>query len=87
MQDVEDKTDGPDAPPSARIKRGTTPGRVLSVTDPEQRHGHKSSSNRFNGSKASMVTDIDSQIIVGAVVLHGDAPDNQGALNQIKMAE
>ena len=87
MQDVEDKTDGRDAPPSARIKRGTTPGRVLSVTDPEQRHGHKSSSNRFNGSKASVVTDVDSQIIVGAVVLPGDAPDNQGALNQIKMAE
>src|SRR5579862_338773 len=87
LQDVEEGEGGADVPPSSRIKKGTTPGRIPSITDPEQRHGHKSSSNRFTGSKASIVTDVDSQIIINADVLSGDAPDNQGALEQIIASE
>jgi len=36
--------------------------------DGEQRHGHKSKNKLFTGSKASVVADADSQIIIGAVV-------------------
>jgi hypothetical protein len=87
MQDVEESHHDPQAPPTAHIKEGTAPGRIPSVTDPEQRHGHKSKSKLFTGSKASVVCDVDSQIIIGADVLAGDAPDNQGALAQIESAE
>ena len=31
--------------------------------DPELRHGHKSSRRRFNGHKAAIVVDTDSQLI------------------------
>jgi Transposase DDE domain/Transposase domain (DUF772) len=87
LQDVEESNDEPEAPPTAKIKEGTTPGRIPSATDPQQRHGHKSKSKLFTGSKASVVTDTDSQIIIGADVLSGDAPDNQDALKQIEAAE
>jgi Transposase DDE domain/Transposase domain (DUF772) len=87
LQDVEESKDDTEAPPTAHIKQGTTPGRIPSVTDPEQRHGHKSKSKLFTGSKASVVADVDSQIIIGADVLSGDAPDNQDALKQIEAAE
>lgn len=87
LQDVEENKDDPDAPPTAHIKEGTTPGRIPSITDPEQRHGHKSKNKRFTGSKASVVCDVESQIIIGADVLSGDAPDNQDTLKQIESAE
>lgn len=87
LQDVEERKDNPEVPPTAHIKKGTTPGRIPSITDPEQRHGHKSKNKLFTGSKASVVTDVESQIIIGADVLSGDAPDNQNALKQIETAE
>lgn len=88
LQDVEESRGDPeDTPPTARIKEGTAPGRIPSITDPEQRHGHKSKSKLFTGSKASVVADVDSQIIIGADVLSGDAPDNQDTLQQIEAAE
>jgi hypothetical protein len=87
MQDVEESKADPEAPACAHIKEGTAPGRIPSVTDPEQRHGHKSKSKLFTGSKASVVADVDSQIIIGADVLSGDAPDNQNTLQQIEAAE
>jgi hypothetical protein len=87
LQDVEESRDDPEAPLSAHIKEGTAAGRISSVTDPQQRHGHKSKNKLFTGSKASVVVDANSQIILGADVLSGDAPDNQDALQQIKAAE
>jgi hypothetical protein len=87
LQDVEERKDAPESPTTSHIKDGTTPGRIPSVTDPEQRHGHKSKNKLFTGSKASVVTDVDSQIIIGADVLSGDAPDNQDTLKQIEAAE
>lgn len=87
LQDVEESNDDPQAPPTAHIKEGTAPGRIPSVTDPEQRHGHKSKNKLFTGSKASVVTDVESQIILHAEVLAGDAPDHRDTLQQIDAAE
>lgn len=47
-QDFEVDEDG-----APRLHRGTRSGRVLSVHDPEMRHGRKSSSQRFDGYKLS----------------------------------
>ena len=55
---------------SSAPKRGW--GCIVSVHDPEMRHGHKSSSKRFDGHKASVAVDTDSQVIT--------ASDNVGAL-------
>jgi hypothetical protein len=59
-QDVE--TDDEDDP---RIKRGVAKGRMPSVTDPEMRHGHKSSGKAYNGHKAHVAVETDSGIITG----------------------
>ena len=44
-----------------------------SVHDPEMRHGHQSSRRRFNGHKAAIVVDTDSQLIAAVDVLPGNA--------------
>ena len=59
----------------------------MSVHDPEMRHGHKSSSRRFDGQKTAIVVDTDSQLITAVEVLSGNAPDNLGALELVKASE
>ena len=60
---------------------------MLSVHDPEMRHGRKSSSRRFDGHKAAIVMDTDSQTITAVDVLPGNAPDNLGALELVEASE
>jgi len=71
----------------AAIKEGTTPERIPSASDPEQRHGRKSKSKRFTGHKASVAVDLDSQLILDAAVLPGAAGDAMGALEQVERVE
>ena len=59
----------------------------MSVHDPEMRHGHKSSGRRFDGHKAAIVVDTDSQLITAVEVLPGNAPDNLGALELVEQSE
>ena len=81
LQDVERKEDG------AAIKEGVSRNRIPSVHDPEMRHGHKSSRNRFDGHKAAVAVDTDSQLITAADILPGNAPDNMEALELVKQSE
>ena len=60
---------------------------MVSVHDPEMRHGHKSSSRRFDGHKAAIVVDTDTQLITAVEVLPGNAPDNLGALELVEGSE
>ena len=71
----------------AVIKEGTVKGRLPSATDPDIRHGRKSASKRFDGHKADVAVDQDSQIIVAFAVLAGDAGDASGALALVEAAE
>ena len=71
----------------ATIKEGTAQGRMPSATDPDVRHGRKSASKRFNGHKADVAVDQDSQLIVAFAVLAGDAGDASGALSLVEQAE
>jgi DDE family transposase/transposase-like protein DUF772 len=86
LQDVEEGKDESGAPHAA-IKEGTAPARIPSATDPQVRHGRKSKSKRFNGHKASVVTEVDSGIIVALDVLPGDSADSSGALQMMDQAE
>ena len=81
LQDVE-RTDD-----EVSLKDGVSRDRMISAHDPEMRHGHKSSSRRFDGHKAAIVVDTDSQLITAVEVLPGNAPDNLGALELVEASE
>ena len=81
LQDVERTDDG------VSLRDGVSRDRMMSVHDPEMRHGHKSSSRRFDGHKAAIVVDTDSQLITAVEVLPGNAPDNLGALELVERSE
>ena len=81
LQDVERTEDG------VCLKEGVSRDRIVSVHDPEMRHGHKSSSTRFDGHKASVAVDTDSQVITAVDVLPGNASDSVGALEMVERTE
>ena len=93
LQDVERKSGDGDAAAAAHaaagvsLRDGVSKDRMLSVHDPELRHGHKSSHRRFNGHKAAIVVDTDSQLITAVDVLPGNAPDHLGALELVEQSE
>ena len=64
----------------AKLKEGVSRDRVVSVHDPEMRHGRKSSSKRFDGHKAAVAVDAESQLITDVEVLAGNAWDGSDAL-------
>ena len=80
-QDIERDDSGP------RLKRGVAPDRLISVHDPEMRHGRKSSSHRFNGHKAQVAVDTDTQLITAVDVLPGNAADAEQALEVVEASE
>jgi hypothetical protein len=81
VQDVERRADGP------AITEGVATDRLVSVHDPEMRHGRKSASKRFDGHKAAVVVDTDEPLIVAVAVLAGNAADAEGALALIEQTE
>ena len=87
LQDVERKSGDGDGDDGVSLKDGVSRDRMMSVHDPEMRHGHKSSSRRFDGHKAAIVVDTDSQLITAVEVLPGNAPDNLGSLELVEQSE
>ncbi len=85
--DVDADADADAADDGVSIRDGVSRDRMPSVHDPELRHGHKSSRRRFNGHKAAIVVDTDSQLITAVDVLPGNAPDNLGALELVEASE
>jgi len=73
LQDVEDQGQGP------AIRHGVAPDRVISHADPQMRHGRKSASRRFDGHKLDVITDEDSELVLGVAVRAGNASDGEGA--------
>ena len=94
LQDVKRGTDGngdsagdDDDAGSVSLKEGVSKDRMVSVHDPQMRHGHKSKSKRFDGHKAAVVVDTESRLITAVDVLPGNAPDNLGALELAEQSE
>ena len=69
-QDVEVGPDG-----VFRIARRVARDRVISTVDPEARHGHKSRNRRFDGYKAHVSVDPDSELIDEVVVTPANTHD------------
>lgn len=61
----------------AQLGEGTAPDRILSVTDPAMRRGHKSKAQGFNGFKASVTTELKSELILD--IADVPAPGSDGA--------
>ncbi len=80
-QDVERRGEG------LQLKQGVSPDRMVSVHDPEMRHGRKSARRLFDGHKAAVAVDPDSQLITAVDVLAGNAPDRERALELVEQAE
>jgi hypothetical protein len=69
-QDIEETADG-----RFVIAQGVAPDRVISVVDPQARHGHKSTAHGFDGYKGHVAIDPDSEIITAAAVGPANAGD------------
>lgn len=62
-QDIEETNDG-----RFQIAVGVAADRVISVVDPQARHGHKTSAHGFDGYKGHIAADPDTEIITAAEV-------------------
>lgn len=69
-QDVAEGDDG-----VFRMARGVARDRIISVVDPEARHGHKSRNRRFDGYKTHASVDPDSELIDEVVLTPANTAD------------
>jgi len=58
-----------------RIREGVAPERRVSIEDPDMRHGRKSKSKRFNGYKRHVALDLDTKLILAAMLLPANRPE------------
>ena len=82
VADVEELTDG-----TFRIAKGTAPGRIISATDPEARHGRKSSSKVINGFKTHVMGTIESQFVTGILMTDASTHDAEPTVALIDQTE
>jgi IS5 family transposase len=82
-QDIDEQPPGGDGP---QIRRGTVRDRIVSTTDPEMRHGHKSHSKGFEGYKATVVADAESGVILATGVRAANVHDAEGAAEMLAEA-
>ena len=73
-QDVQTEADG-----RVTMKQGVAPDRIVSVNDPEMRHGRKSKSKKFNGYKEHVAADLDSKLILAVAVTPANRPEDEAA--------
>ncbi len=69
-QDLDEADDG-----VFKIARRVAADRAISTVDPDTRHGHKTQAKGFDGYKAHVAEDPDSEIIVDTKVTPGNAGD------------
>jgi hypothetical protein len=81
LQDIGRREDG------IYLKQGVSPDRVVSVHDPEMRHGRKSAKKRFDGHKAQVAVDQESQLIMAADVMAGNVQDHERALELVEQVQ
>ena len=82
-QDIDEEPEDGGGP---AIRRGTAKDRIVSTTDPEMRHGHKSHSKGFEGYKAAIVAETESGVILATDVRAGNVHDREGAADLVAQA-
>ncbi|MEA4883729.1 MAG: transposase [Clostridia bacterium] len=68
-----------------KMKKGVAKDRVISVTDPDMRHGRKTSSAKANGFKAHIATDGD--FVTSVVITAANKPDTEPLPEVLKQCE
>ena len=82
-QDIDESDEDGGGP---KISQGTTKDRIISTTDPEMRHGHKSHSKGFNGYKAGVVADADDGVILATDARPANMHDGEQAKELLESA-
>lgn len=71
----------------AHLAEGTAEDRIISMTEPEMRHGRKSASRRFDGFKTSVATELESELILDITDMSAADGDGRELLPTIKRVE
>jgi transposase len=70
-----------------QLGKGTAPARIISVTEPEMQHGHKSKAQRFNGFKTVVATEPESELLLDVGELaasRGDGDHLQPTIQRVE---
>jgi hypothetical protein len=80
--DVEEDDTG-----TVQIAEGTASDRVISITDPEMRHGRKSAARSFDGFKVSVTTEQSSELILDIADMPANERDGEELMPIIDRVE
>lgn len=69
-----------------KVKREVAPDRIVSVGDPDMRHGRKSKHQRFDGYKLHVVEEPGSELVTAVDVTPATIPDGQAAAALVRQA-
>lgn len=69
-----------------KVKREVAPDRIVSVADPDMRHGRKSKHQRFDGYKLHVVEEPGSELVTAVDVTPANTPDGQVAAALVRQA-
>jgi hypothetical protein len=70
-----------------QIGHGTASDRIISVTEPEMRHGHKSKAQRFDGFKTAVATEIETELILDMADLPATRGDGEHLMPTVRRVE
>jgi transposase len=70
-----------------QIGRGVAPDRVISLTDPQMRHGHKSEVKHFDGRKLQVATDAASELVLAVEPIPANRTDGADLLPLLDVVE
>jgi|WetSurMetagenome_2_1015567.scaffolds.fasta_scaffold125367_1 hypothetical protein len=70
-----------------QIGEGTASERIISLTEPEMRHGHKSEAHRFNGFKTAVATEPESELILDIAELAATRGDGEHLMPTVQRVE
>ncbi len=71
----------------AQIGQGTAPDRIISITEPDMRHGRKSKAQRFDGFKAVVSTEQSSELILDIADVMASGSDGAHLMPTIARTE
>jgi len=71
----------------SHLAEGTAEDRIISITEPEMRHGRKSASRRFDGFKSSVATELESELILDVADMSASDGDGRELLPTIERVE
>jgi transposase len=70
-----------------QIAKGVAEDRIVSLTDPEMRHGHKSAAKRFDGHKMQVAADQQSELLLAVEPVAANSGDGRDLMTMIETVE